>query len=252
MTTATKERPIIFSGEMVCAILDGRKTQTRRVIKPQPPCDCDVQPEEMSKRTPEGWQAAGHSGQWWCPCCTGDWQPRCPYGVPSDRLWIREAFVTGWPTEGGEVMYCDEDGNDLPEHVWYRADLRHFRGDPLRRGWRSDRGAVMDGWTDEDGGHQDNIPWKPSIHMPRWASRILLEITNVRVERVQKISESDAYAEGITEADIQAVSRRNRKKPGAILAFWDLWNSINAKRGFGWDGNPWVWVITFKRVEAAR
>ena len=175
-----KERPILFSGEMVRAILDGRKTQTRRVVKP---------PKGMSER---------YAGV--------DFP--CPYGVRGDRLWVREAFsrcacglcLRGWP----------KNGYHMPS---YRAD------------------------TERD------IVYHPSIHMPRWASRIDLEITGIRVERVQDISEHDVLCEGVRwdgEHDSPWMLQLN--------TFHQLWDSINGKRGYGWDKNPWVWVVEFKRI----
>lgn len=220
-----KERPILFSGEMVRAILDGRKTQTRRVVK-RIPCTCgNWEPEEMCRRTPEGWQATGHSGVWWCAVCASEQDAvRCPYGVPGDRLWVRETW-------GRNGCSC------CPVH--YKATEPNWEfesGDPY---WR----------------------WRPSIHMPRWASRITLEITGVRVERLQEISEHDAWCEGVRE------SQRAISPVAAVPVFWDyflgvpnymrasdsfssLWSKIN---GLGsWEKNPWVWVIEFKRVEEGR
>jgi len=175
-----KGRPILFSSPMVRAILDGSKTQTRRSF-------------------------AGTLGV-----------TPCPYGVPGDRLWVRETFVQGHPSDAGEVRY------DLPLRYWYRAD-----GD-------------LDMWAGEDG-HAGDVPWRPSIHMPRAASRITLEITDVRVERLQAISEEDALAEGVPFVQNDPFERTARRE------FQDLWDSLNAKRA-PWASNPWVWCLTFKRV----
>ena len=132
----------------------------------------------------------------------------CPYGVPGDRLWVRETFYSNGMCKN--TMSC------------------HYR-------------ATYNGLFTPD-----TVPWKwtPSIFMPRWASRITLEITGVRVERVQDISEEDARAEGIP--DEYRAGHRIYYRP----RFKTLWDSINAKRGFGWDSNPWVWVVEFKRVGA--
>lgn len=180
-----KERPIIFSGEMVRAILAGEKTQTRRVVKPQP---TKVYPGDGCYPVVNA-------------MCFDEKRIRfitSPYHVGM-RLWVRE-------TIDGRFG-CDS---------FYVADESRLV-DAL--GW--DIGAK-------------HVPCKiiSSIHMPRWASRITLEITNVRVERVQEISEEDAKAEGVD----------------SVKSFKDLWNSIYFERGFGWNKNPWVWVLEFKRV----
>lgn len=197
-----KERPILFQGAMVRAILAGTKTQTRRAVKPQ--FASDAEPQEMCATTPEGWQTAGHSGRWWC-AAEGDDQKavRCPYGQPGDRLWVREAFIHE-PAD-----YCWEASVSIPSRpasTVYRADFPQSR---------------------------PGEGWKPSIHMPRKLSRITLEITAVRVERLQDISEADALAEG-------CVMRPARH------CYEALWESINGAGS--WDANPWVWVVEFKKV----
>lgn len=174
-----KERPILFNSEMVRAILDGRKSQTRRVITDQ----------SVISIRPDG--------------KLGKAQPRCKYGQPGDRLWVRETWAQH-PEVPGEWMY------------------------------RADRGV------DYQGAAQGLFKWIPSIHMIRKASRITLEIESVRVERVQEITPNDCRAEGIGD-DFNDV--------GARYCFGQLWNSINEHRGFGWDVNPWVWAITFRRVK---
>lgn len=175
-----KKRPILFNGEMVRAILAGRKTQTRRVVKPQP-------------HNP-GLQA-------WLEEVS-DGFIRSPYGVPGDRLWVRETWN------------CIETGIKTQRQDWVRY-------------------RATDG---------EELYWKPSIFMPRWASRITLTITGVRVERVQDISSDDCRAEGLTpDSEISLLWRENIRDK-----YRDLWNSINAKRGYGWDTNPWVWVISFE------
>ena len=197
-----KERPILFSGPMVRAILEGRKTQTRRVVKPQPPTAF------VTVRVEDGTQFS------WClrnqsafdlPESAADWLTlRCPYGVPGDRLWVRETW--GSCTTNGTV--CSG----------YRADVA----------LRPEIEAGVD-------------RWRPSIHMPRWASRLLLEVKAVRVERLQEISEDDAFAEGISGGDWLG---------NPVGTYRELWDSINAKRGHSWESNPWVWVVEFERVAA--
>lgn len=176
------EHPILFSGEMVRAILEGRKTQTRRVIT--------VPVSDAHAGRPHS-PMVKHNGDWYKP---HEWSP---YGVPGDRLWVRETWAKPY-------VNCD---------AVFRADYK---------------GAGI-------------LKWKPSIHMPRWASRITLDVVNVRVERVQDISEEDARAEGIDDGWLV-----REQFPEARIAYRYLWDSINAKRGYGWATNPWVWVIEFK------
>ena len=189
-----KERPMLFSAAMVRAILRGRKNQTRRVVKPQPI------------------QRMGVWGGPYLASADGK-QQNCPYGVPGNRLWVKERW-----------RWVDMDGGD---HVAleFMSDLLH---DPIH--WV----ACPDGWPEAHAKQQDK--WRPSIYMPRWASRITLEVTEVRVQRLQDISEEDAQAEGV-ETDGVCKSW--------IRPFSLLWNSINAKRGFGWDKNPWEFAISF-------
>lgn len=203
------EKPILFFGEMVRAILDGRKSMTRRVVKPQP--------EVMYESTrPELWQGDNR------PLYKESFATYCPYGIRGQRLWVRET----WGLHDTEP----KDGPD-GAHVYFRAT----NGD--RHELRYQR-------------------WRPSIHMPRWASRLTLEITDIRVECLQEISESDALAEGF-ENDLRLVNDHTGSlTPGevgmtAVGNFKDLWDTLNEKRGFGWDQNPWVWVIEFKRLEEA-
>lgn len=207
-----KERPILFSGPMVNAILEGRKTQTRRVIKP-------VQP-----RTDGLWPAGRNPLE------------DCPYGAPSDRLWVRETwycdhcFERDYAKTGavyvGRTLSRKECEDEWRSHLFFRAD-----GEPDFGGERAD--------------------WKPSIHMPRWASRLALEVTEVRVQRLQKISEADARAEGVGEpAFVHEGNHNVWAKHGHEryrLLFQGLWDSINGERlGCSWSDDPWVWALTFK------
>lgn len=202
----TNEKPIIFSGEMVKAILDGRKTQTRRVVKPQPASGV-----RFSPFVPE--QVEDGHGR----------EMRCPYGV--ERLWVRETW-----TEGYDRALSEAEGDDQNAvSIIYKADGSEI--------YRSCPAEIAAQWGDfsQDG---DNDPrWKPSIFLPRWASRITLEVVSVRVERLQEISDSDARAEGVL-CDL------NCRRP-----FANLWDFINAERGYGWDANPWVWVVEFERMD---
>jgi len=213
-----KERPILFSDEMVRAILAGQKTQTRRVIK------------NTQEYTFKGMD--GHIARFGYADSILYVARHCPYGIPGDRLWVRET----WAAPG----YLDhrkpsdiEDWNP----ILYRAD-----------GFIARQFAVDKNWLSSMFGR-----WRPSIFMPRWASRINLEIVNVRVERLQDISEEDAKAEGVS-----AVMRDSGgclpwgewvEIPSYYDGFVETWDRINAKRSCGWDTNPWVWVIEFQVKE---
>jgi len=204
---STKERPILFNTEMVRAILEGRKTQTRRVIK-------DAQCEQYTKWTykPEVAENASDEHVWLFSDDTEQfgWFDRCPYGKPGDLLWVRETCSISYTKDA--VMYFDHGGKLSP-----------------------DAPEGSESWARE---------WKtcPSIHMPKWAARIWLRVKDVRVERVQDISMSDAVSEGVPTL---------KGCPEPRISFMDLWNDINAKRGYGWEVNPWVWVVEFERVERA-
>lgn len=212
-----KERPILFSGPMVRAILEGHKTQTRRVIKPS-----------LGGLAGLGfWGYDTTAGDGATTVMFGDQlgytkvRVRCPYGQPGDRLWVRET----WHPHG--VGRAPNWTSDL---VIYRADnegLQPFDGCssqplPAPVQWHGKQTAN----------------WRPSIHMPRWASRITLDIMDVWIERLQDIGSAAARTEGVDAPDALLRSK-----------FATLWDSINAKRGYGWDSDPWVWVIAFKRVQ---
>lgn len=202
-----KERPIIFSGSMVRAILEGRKSVTRRLVKPIGCINVDGGGTPFTQRWDEGEQV--------------NWRrdvPRpCDVG---DRLWVRETFRL--------VAFEHVDGN-VSCAVDYRAGENTDLNPRLRGGVE-----LFDERTD----------WRPSIFMPRWASRITLEVTGVRVERLQDISEEDARAEGLQlpPAVVTTAPDAGRK------AFARLWDRINGKRA-PWASNPWVWVLEFKRVQ---
>lgn len=204
-----KERPILFSGPMVRAILDGRKTQTRRMMKHQPP----VRSLGFSRsKVVHEFSICGRDH-------------RCPYGKPGDRLWVRETWQALADFGHGHRIATKEDIAAGNASFRYRA-------------------------TDETGWIPP-LAWRPSIHMPRWASRITLEIVNVRVERLQDISEGDSEAEG-TATWIE--TRRQLDQVKGVLSetyyrdqFRELWQSINGPES--WNANPWVWVVEFRKME---
>lgn len=245
-----KERPIIFSAEMVRAILDGKKTQTRRVIKDQPVLWSTRDGEEAGFT----WRkTGGGNGPTWE---RQKFIEFCPYGVPGDRLWVRETWA-----HYQTVNYVR------------RADGRAFSevSDGLA-GYKADGFDSIDDFADHvrlmsdtslEAVEINGDRWRPSIHMPRWASRITLEVRDVRVERVQDINWQDARYEGLhCEIDASGHAWYSPDKDKSIelawghrmvkdprIAFKHLWNSLNAKRGFGWETNCWVWVVEFKVEE---
>jgi len=272
------EHPIIFCGEMIRAIRDRRKTQTRRVIK-RLPCEHDdwPHPSEMSATTTEGWQVGGHSGRWWCDCCSNSGLAiRCPYGQPGDVLWVRESFCGHWGPDGGHAEKVITDV-DIPQDNGTTS--RASEDNPLALYYRATFGDRTP-WA--------HLKWKSPVHMPRWACRLFLEVLSVGVERVQEISEAGVLAEGRGLIEWGAEPEWPQ-----TAGFADLWDSLNAKpkpayqldeRGwrvrddeghfmithynsFPWDsgnerrkhrgkqwyvrGNPWVWVIEFRKSEGA-
>lgn len=211
-----KERPILFNGEMVRAILEDRKTQTRREITPQFSIVHAIYPDSsiLTNRIFRGDDQTIH----------------CPFGTVGDRLWVRETFYNDIPEE------------KTLEHVYYRAD-----------------GECCEQIPECQCASVGKTKWIPSIHMPRWASRITLEITDIRVQRLKDISEEDAWAEGCKrglptdnggffpaeEPDPSGVGHRGWDC--AVDWYTDLWESINGEGS--WDNNPWVWVISFRVAE---
>lgn len=207
-----RERPIVFGPESVRAILAGSKSQTRRVIKPQPVvneselniCHPERAHIPLSERVNEAWQA-------------GYIDADCPYGAPGDRLWVRERWAHFFKGETpGACVYLADAGTDR----WRQAASEDF---------------ALNAWKGM---------WRSPLLMPRWASRLTLEITEVRVQRVQDLTVADAEAEGIDPTP-------HAMKPSGIdmvLEYRHAWDALNAKRGFPWSSNPWVWVVEFKRV----
>ena len=211
-----KELPILFKGEMVRAILAGTKTQTRRVVKPQPQTAGGMNCTRLRFLDKRGEVFIDEALEAPTPHLRNF---LCPYGQPGDRLWVRESFAK---IDGQTRSWIETD---------YRATYTH--GDRL-----GDTLGIKKRWT-------------PSIHMPRSASRITLEVTEVRVERLQDISEADAIAEGIkpypgNPGRWLSAHRPGLNYPSAVAAYHDLWESINGPGS--WDANPWVWVVGFRRL----
>jgi hypothetical protein len=228
--SAIRERPILFSGPMVRAILDRRKTQTRRVVKPQPVlsgCVWSIPGASRPART-YGIRAWGDGSPPF-----GELLAACPYGAVADRLWVRETLSVC-----GQGIEYAADG----EMCW----------DIMGRSWEAQGESLWAHYDHLDGPdlHPTLIP---SIFAPRWTSRITLEITDVRVERLQEISEDDAIDEGC-DRDYVPLTDGEGEWSGVMITARDryraLWDLLNAKRGHSWDSNPWVWVIEFRRAEA--
>jgi len=205
--------PILFNDEMVRAILEGRKTQTRRPIKP--PVDglafTGWHPEDMSIALFAREDEVGKT----------HWSSRCPYGIPGDRLWVRETWqllvtcAVGWGDGPDDWDYDVEEAEGIPKQLPYDGEVVYRATDPEAATW-----------------------WHPSIHMPRWASRIDLEVTDVRVQRLRDIEWRDVKAEGIDLSSL--VSRGRNRDIDAGHLFAEQWDAIYADRGLGWNANPWV------------
>lgn len=228
----TKERPILFSAPMVRAILEGRKTVTRRAVNPQP---------VLTEGSGFSWK--GHlfgSGSDDRETSRNFSKHCCPYGKPGERLWVRETFAL----LGNEDGVCI-DWNDQMVKGEERGAARIYRASCTVGDYGLWQVPDKAEWKPDTDGLQYEGTWRPSIHMPRWASRILLEITDVRVERLQAINRSDIRAEGLEcppELASDDVSPNYRDWYPA--AWRELWEST----GGDWEANPWVWVVEFKKV----
>jgi hypothetical protein len=236
-----KGRPILFSAPMVRALLDGAKTQTRRVVKPHPYLDEMGNACWNGSNFGQNGNGVPHFKQLASPIPSSKTgRVHCPYGKPGDRLWVRETFCVE-PDGLGEVRVIYAAGGE--ETIQFPpSDARTAHADRL--------------WTDPE-------IWRPSIHMPRWASRITLEITGVRVERLQDISRADSIAEGVDWAKcpahqtIESIEAQRQANAIGMCAhhvaeidyiggYRRLWESINGPDS--WAANPWVWVVEFKKV----
>lgn len=268
MGASVRTRPVLFSAPMIRAILAGSKSQTRRVVTARNStvlgypakkywphllfedavpkekstlmmaiCGVDKAPSDVHLSVPyqgpDDPQEENIDDLPW-------YRVRSVWEV-GDLLWVREAFVIGYDADDRGLIMEDENGEELPEKVFYRAT----EGDDF-------------GWLDDDGSLTGKVPWKPSIHMPRWASRLTLRIIDVKVERLHEISEADARAEGadfrcrhgddhwsgwgIGEMVPEPVPSQYSRRDG----FRYVWESINGKGS--WAASPWVWVVSFERV----
>jgi len=214
----TRERPILFSAPMVRAILASEKTVTRRVVKPQPPHGCTY--AINGAQSAAVCASVSQTGEPMFVPPTGRSKNHllpCPYGAPGDRLWVRETWraeeLRGGVNEGLDGIRFAADNGFVPIENTLEASVR---------------------W-----GHaQSGKAWRPSIHIPRWASRITLEVVSVRVERLCSLDDSEAIREGIPAAgDVRPFAR-----------FAELWDAINGDRA-PWASDPWVWRVEFKRAE---
>lgn len=226
---------MLFSAPMVRAILEGRKTVTRRIVTPQPPADCQAWAGWIldSTTSDDVGKASWHDQAG--PLAFKTHHVRCPYGQPGDRMWVRETWY-------------NDAAFGKPE-IFYRAD-----------------GSFDEQFEQHRLGQVGPFKWRPSIHIPRWASRINLEVTGVRVERLQDITEAEALAEGIIcenvivgancnggEHQEETADRyfwegcREEGFETAVEAYADLWDEINGAGA--WEANPWVFAVSFNKVE---
>jgi hypothetical protein len=215
-----KERPILFSAPMVRAILEGSKTQTRRSYKPRSPEPYEYVETNVYEEGDAVVYQMDDAGMYS--------ERHCPYGQVGDRLWVRETWgIDDYEMQNG-IPKAPPEWLEKSGGVLYRAD-----------------GECCDQIPECQCATDDFKLWRPSIHMPRWASRITLELIGVRVERLHDISEEDAEAEGMDRSIINSGDDTS-----FIPSFADLWAGINGADS--WNANPWVWVLSFRTVEADR
>lgn len=238
-------RPILFSVPMVRSTLEGIKTKTRRLVKQQPFLDAMgnfCSPGKKGQHSCWGQRIDG------APCTRDFVKSRCPYGIPGDLLWVRETWKTGMTGAGPQITY-----KATPDYfsidAWDGPDEGAGPSFNYDRCQNADFSAWLGDVLSNDG------PWRPSIFMPRWANRLTLEITDVRVERLQDISESDAIAEGYPTScwvpdfkQVRHLENLPENRIPARLWYRVLWDQIN---GIGaWDENPFVWCISFRTILA--
>lgn len=248
-----KERPIIFDAESVRAILDGRKTMTRRAVKAQGELTfLGGSGDDKSDPRMWGWRVDGNGTDEYVTLAKGDYHDsysRCPQGQPGDTLWVRETW-RAFTGDDPRIEY--RAGGVFETEIAYKAGIPNTPAG-VRQAENELAGVIA------------VPPWRSPIHMPRWASRIALKVTDVRVERLQEISNADIAAEGypakkgrccgkpgcpfenVTDADLVLAGVSD----GDTMFEWfsSRWDYLNAKRGYPWESNPWVWVVQFERVE---
>ncbi|MGN0686814.1 MAG: hypothetical protein ACI4KA_01755 [Oscillospiraceae bacterium] len=217
----SKAKPILFNTEMVRAVLDGRKTVTRRVALP----NYDLR-EFRSEKYPKGWWIRGRVYKDWDTLLAAMKRDECKCRYrKGDILYVRETWQYG---------YRMDDNDQIIEgtgRYWYAAD----------------NDAPFNYWVNDDGSHRDTMPWRPSIHMPKEAARIFLQVTDVRVERLQEINADGIRNEGLTSMAVHVGDMEIAQAEFALL-----WNSTIKKSDldrYGWSANPWVWVVEFERLE---
>ncbi len=228
-----KEKPILMTSDLVLATLKGRKTQTRRIVK-------NWDEYQYVDQLEDNWRFS-----WDAPGVVGFEYVDCPYGVPGDRLWVRERhklWTEEFPDEPDEMG--DIANINKAEFVRWAATPRIGR-----RRWVSDGTTdnitYLDKSTPIANAPKFDAPWRPFIHMPRWACRLVLEVVSVRVERIRDIGLDDIEKEGVSCNYCCPLSLHDAAKYRE--KFKALWNNINGPNS--WDANPWVWVVEFKRVE---
>ena len=226
-----KERPILFSAPMVLAILEGRKMQTRRVVYPQPPVGF-IRVAEHHLGDAWNWAPPDRDDAFW-PDGSECWK-RCPQGAPGDHLWVREAW---------QFLECDFGSPNPSVYIigyrggregWPKDPKEPYKGDE-RTQWQS---VPPESWAAAHRSFDGAVnKWRSPIFMPRWASRLTIEVVSVRPERLQDIGHEDVIAEGLSNV------------AGSSEWFPKGWDTLNAKRGYPWKSDPWVWRIEFKRTE---
>ncbi len=235
-----RERPILFSAPMVRALLSGKKTQTRRIAKIDTALGREAlfAPRRNKKYAPT----------FLLPDAADLAIEHCPYGQPGDQLWVRETWRIGaWDDHGGFWLdYCDgpRKGRRECQDVGMADKLADQNLDDLKK--RNIQPTIAGRYEWNPGASP--LRWRPSIHMPRWASRITLAITDVRVERLQDISAEDALSEGVAQLvhdnlPVQQCGEYDAIEADPVELYQDLWDRLNGQGA--WDANPWVWVVEF-------